>query len=118
MDAHTALADERRSGATISLYLFEIDERQPLLDRRAIRNRVVLIVIEFPDVGERTEGDVELAAGPDAGLACRVEHLDGFAADRHRSDPRLPVEPDDVAAVFPHAQQRVEAIEFAKSMLE
>ena len=75
VDAHALALHEHRAGALVDLDLPVVDERQPRADGVGIRDRVVLIVVELPDVGQRAERDVELAAGPLADLARRAQHL-------------------------------------------
>ena len=102
----------------IELDLAVVDERQPLTDRVRRGNRVVLIVVEFPEVRQRGEGDVELALGQIADLARGGQDLDRLGADGDRMLPRCGVQTLDVAAVAPDAQQRLEPIELREDVVE
>ena len=95
-----------------------VNGRQPRGHRRSRRDRVVLILIELPQAGQRAEGHVELAAGPVAHLAGDGQHLDRLGAHRHRRLARGRVQARDVAALLPDAQQRVETIELGKDGFE
>ena len=102
----------------VDLHRAIVDARQARLDQLPIGHDVVLIVIEPPDVRQRAEGDVELAAGQRARLRSLAKDGDRVLADRDRRDARVLVHADDVAVVFPDAEQRFEAIEFAEDVLE
>ena len=65
-----------------------------------IGHDVVLVVIEPPDVAERAERDVELAARQRAGLGGLAAARDRVLADGHGRDAGILVHADDVAAVF------------------
>ena len=67
---------------------------------------------------ERAKGDVELAAGERAGLGGLASTLSVSWLTGHGRDAGVLVHADDVAAVLPDAEQRFEAIEFAKHVLE
>ena len=102
----------------VDLHRAVVDSRQPRLDQLPIRHDIVLVVIESPDVAERAEGDVELAARQRARLAGLAQHGEGVLADGHRRDAGVLVHPDHVAAVFPDAEQVLEAIELPEHLLE
>ena len=60
MNAHARSRDEGRAGGGIEDHRAVVDERQPRGDLFGCRDVVVLVVIELPDIGQRTERDVEL----------------------------------------------------------
>jgi hypothetical protein len=83
----------------------KVHERKPPIDCRTIRNGIVLIVIELPDLREHAERDVELAVGALAAEARRAQHFERLAVDGHRLPACCLVELHDVAAGLPHAEQ-------------
>ena len=70
--------------ARSSISIAIVDERQPRANRGADPESSCPVVVELPEVGQRAEGDVELAAGPLADLPRRAQHLAHVGADRHR----------------------------------
>ena len=95
-----------------------VDERQSREDVGAGRDVAVEIVVELPESGQRAKGDVELSVAPLAGLTGHAEDLAHFGTDRHRVFAGGAIQPLDVAALFPHAHQRIEAVELVEDRLE
>src|SRR6185436_19565903 len=75
VDSHATALHPYRARALVDLDLAIVDERKPPPNRAGIRDGVVLIVVELPDVGGRAVRDVELAAGPLADLARGAQRL-------------------------------------------
>ena len=68
VDAHAGALQQRGPGGLVEDDRAVVHERQPRRDLGPRRDAVVLIVVELPDVRQRAERDVELAAGPFADL--------------------------------------------------
>jgi hypothetical protein len=87
-------------------------------DGVAVRDGVVLVVVELPDVGERAERHVELAAGPLADLAGRAQRFAHVGAGRHRVLPAAALIRSTSLPEAPHAHQRVEPVELREHRVE
>ena len=107
--------DERRAGAGVDVHAAVVHQRQPRGDLGRGRHPAVLVVVELPHLGERAERDVERAVGPVADLPGRLAARAGC--------PRAPasaacagggVQPLDVAAVAPDAEQALEPLELGE----
>ena len=118
MDAHPFAFQEHRARAIVDLDLPVVDERQPRTNRLGGRDRVVLIVIELPDVGQRAERDVERAVGPLADLPGHAQHVAHVGGDRHRVVAGRGVDAQDVAARTPRAHLRFEPLELREHRIE
>ena len=118
VDAHALAPQEHRAGVLVDLELPVVDERQPSMNGVPVRDRVVLVVVELPHVGERAEGHVELAAGPLADLARRAQHVAHVRTDGNRAFAGRGVHPQDVAPVAPDAHQRVQPVELLERRVE
>ena len=101
-------------GPGVDAHAAVVHQRQARGDLRGGRHAAVLVVVELPDVGERAEGDVERAVGPLADLPGRLEHAPGVLVHRHRGLAGRGVQPLDVAAVAPDAEQRLEPLELGE----
>ena len=72
-------------------------------------------MIELPEVGQRGEGDVELALGQSP-ICARRSGPRSLGADGDRVLARRGVQPLDVAAVAPDAHQRLEPVELREHL--
>ena len=118
MHTRAGLADEGRACRAIDLNQAIVHKGEPGLDGASIGHRVVLVVIELPEVGERAERNVELAARPFTRLRRRLQCREGIAAHLNRLAAGRLVKATDIASGSPDAQQRVEPLELLKHLLE
>ena len=118
MYAHPFSSEECGAGALVHFDVPVVHERQPLPDFFHGRDAVVLIVIEFPHIGQCAERDIECPSGHFADLVRDAEDLSDFRADAHRLPARSGVQPHDVTGRAPDAHQVFEAIEFGEDRVE
>ena len=118
VDAHAFARQEYRPGAIVDLDGAIVHQLEPALDGRLVWNRVVLVLVELPDVGQRSERDVEGAVGPFADLARDVEYLAYLGCNRHRLLSGGRVDAHDVAAGAPVAHLGFETFELGEHRIE
>ncbi len=117
--AHALAGEKHGSGRVVDLDSPVVDERQARSDRRLVGNAVVLILrVELPDVGQRSERDVELAVRPLADLAGGAQHRARIGAHRHRTIAGRRVDAQHIAAGTPDAEECIEPVELAEHRVE
>ncbi len=106
------------AGAVVDLDGAIVDELEAALDGRPVRDCVVLVLVEFPDIRQRTERDVEGAVGPFADLPRDVKYLAYLRCDLYGLFSCGRVDAHHVAAGAPVAHLRFETLELGEHRVE
>ena len=114
VDVHALALQKNGAGGLVDLDGRVVDEWDARLNLLARRHRVVLIVVEFPHIGEGAKGHIKLAAGPFTDLTRGAQNLEHVRADRHRVKPGGGVDAQHIAAFLPDAQQLIQSIELGE----
>ena len=81
-------------------------------------NALILVLIELPDIGQGSEGDVESAVRPHADVVSDPQRLECLSAHGYRVVPGGGIQPKDVAALLPDTHEAIEAIEFGEHVVK
>ena len=117
MRAHALSLEKHRPCVFIDHKLPVVDQRKAGSDRARRGDRVVLVLIELPDIRQRAERDIELPFGPLAHLSRGDERLDCLGAHLNGSVAGRGVQAHDVAVLFPDAHEAVQTVELGEDSI-
>ena len=102
IDVNAAVVDERQAGAHLT----------------HVGKDAVLVVVELPEAGQRSERDIEFSAGRLARVARRPQHFPNLEAGLHGCQARGPVHALDLAFRYPGRHESFQPPELRKNVFE